>query len=113
MGCDSYIGGVNVVSYVSPLKQKMYLKIVSGIIRLSKLTDDIGGGITFILHSALIDQITLLPSPEDVEAFRVVVVPSASVGASTFTRELPKLMIFDVPRKHKLDGWVCENAGPN
>ncbi|KAG9514153.1 hypothetical protein KCU93_g9846, partial [Aureobasidium melanogenum] len=119
MGCGSYIGGVNVVSCVSPLKQKMHLEIMSGMsdgqgsIRLSELTDDIAGGITFMLHSALIDQVVFLPSPDDADAFRVVVVPSASVGASTITRDLPKLMVFDVPRGHKLDGFIARNAGQN
>ncbi|KAH0148223.1 hypothetical protein KCU67_g11533, partial [Aureobasidium melanogenum] len=119
MGCGSYIGGVDVVSCVSPLKQKMHLEIMSGMsngqgsIRLSELTDDIAGGMTSMLHSALIDQVIFLPSPDDAAAFRVVVVPAASVGASTITRDLPKLMVFDVPREHKLNGFIARNAGQN
>ncbi|KAH0363260.1 hypothetical protein KCU65_g7532, partial [Aureobasidium melanogenum] len=59
MGCGGYELGIDAVSCVSPLKQKMHLEIMSGMsdgqgsIRLSELTDDIGGGITFLLHSAL------------------------------------------------------------
>ena len=70
MGCGGYMLGVDVVSCVSPLKQKMHLEIMSGMsdgqgsIRLSELTDDIAGGITFLLHSALTGMIyiTLLVS---------------------------------------------------
>ena len=59
------------------------------------------------------DQVIFLPSPDDVNAFRAVVVPSASVGASTITKDLPKLMVFDIPRKHSLDGWEGENTSQN
>ena len=48
----------------------------------------------------------------DTKAFRIVVVPSAAAGASTITKTLPKLMVLDVPREHKLDGTMGENAGP-
>lgn len=60
----------------------------------------------------LTDQIIFLPSPDDVNAFRVVVVPSASVGASTITKDLSKLMAHDIPWKHKLDSLKGENADP-
>lgn len=53
-----------------------------------------------------------MPSPVDAKAFRIVVVPSAAAGASTITKTLPKLMVLDVPREHKLDGTMGENAGP-
>ncbi|THW20550.1 hypothetical protein D6D25_06917, partial [Aureobasidium pullulans] len=58
------------------------------------------------------DQVIFLPSPVDAKAFRIVVVPSAAAGASTITKTLPKLMVLDVPREHKLDGTMGENAGP-
>lgn len=68
MGCGFYLCGVDVVSCISPLNQKMYLEIMSGSsdgqgsIRLSELSDDDLGGITFLLHSALIgiDQISVV-----------------------------------------------------
>ncbi|CAD0093585.1 unnamed protein product [Aureobasidium mustum] len=134
MGCGFYLCGVDVVSCISPLNQKMHLEIMSGSsdgqgsIRLSELGDDDLGGITFLLHSALIgmDKTNVvlfvgssdvktrscLPSPDDAGAFRVIVVPSASVGASTITKELPKLMVFDVPRDQKLDGTMGRNTKP-
>ncbi|THW13632.1 hypothetical protein D6D19_08133 [Aureobasidium pullulans] len=83
-----------------------------GSIRLSEITDDIVGGDTYMLHSALIHQVIFLPSPNDAKAFRIVVVPSAAAGASTITKTLLKLMVLDVPREHKLDGTMGENAGP-
>ncbi|THY02095.1 hypothetical protein D6D03_05324 [Aureobasidium pullulans] len=67
MGCGTYILGIDVVSCISPVKQDMHLEIMSrswrkggqGSIRLSEITDDIAGGDTYMLHSALIGMITL------------------------------------------------------
>ena len=66
MGCGTYILGI-VVSCISPVKQDMHLEIMSrswrkggqGSIRLPEITDDIAGGDTYMLHSALIGMITL------------------------------------------------------
>lgn len=34
-------------------------------------------------------------------------------GLLRITKDLPKLMVFDVPREHKLDGFIARNAGQN
>ena len=67
MGCGTYILGIDVVSCISLVKQNMHLEIMSGpwrgggqgSIRLSEITDDIAGGDTYMLHSALIGMIML------------------------------------------------------
>lgn len=67
MGCGTYILGIDVVSCISPVKQNMHLEIMSGpwrkgcqgSIRLSEITDDIAGGDTYMLHSALTVMIIL------------------------------------------------------
>lgn len=43
----------------------------------------------------------------------MVVIPATLVGASTITRDLPKLIVLNVPREHKLDGFIARNAGQN
>lgn len=68
----------------------------------------------FLLHAAVIDEILFLPVPlvyDQSLFFRVVIVPTAAVGAGSFMGSSPRIVIFDLPKLSELSGIMGgENA---